>query len=109
MSDHEQKKVTEPAAGFASPASACSIPELGKPVVILEGRLDLERVPYHPPIGCTKSCDMNLKPFLCGWAWRKDGATNIISLEHFLEHMNGRYVRVTIEFEESNTKDQVTP
>ena len=68
-------------------------------IVALEGRLKLERIPFHAPIGCDKECKMNLVPWLCGIAETKTGASNIANLEKYLEMLNGKYVKVTIEAE----------
>lgn len=80
-----------------------SVPALTNKFVALEGRLKMERHPYHPPISCDKNCRMEMKPFLCGVAFRKDGATNVVvMLETLLENFNGKYVRITFETEALN-------
>lgn len=81
-----------------------SAPVLTRKVVALEGRLELERIPFHPPAECRHSCDMRLTPWLCGLARTEGGATNIAVLEMYLESLNGKYVRVTIEAEEQNAE-----
>jgi hypothetical protein len=70
------------------------MPNLGQPFVILEGRLDVKRRPARdpqdPPIleGCADQ------------AW--PCCTGIGRINDYLEHYNGKYVRVTIEVEEPN-------
>lgn len=89
-------------AEHLAPAT-CSAPVLTRKVVALEGRLELERIAFHPPAECRHNCDMRLTPWLCGLARTEGGATNIAVLEMYLESLNGKYVRVTIEAEEQNS------
>lgn len=109
LSGTKEKLVNKPdvteelASGNVSAPARGSAPPLPNKFVALEGRLEMERHPYHPPISCDKNCRMDMKPFLCGIAHRKDGAANVIvMLESLLEGFNGKYVRITFETEALN-------
>lgn len=65
--------------------------------VALEGVLELERIGVIPPIQCDRNCATN-ESFLCGWAKRENGATSLHALESLLEHLNGKQVKVTVEW-----------
>lgn len=68
-----------------------------KKYVPLEGVLDVARVPMAQPILCKHNCETNSES-LCGLAHRKNGCTSLYSLESALEHLNGKQVRVTLEW-----------
>jgi hypothetical protein len=94
----------------------CSVKELDQPhpdkqsegellpyehkLVVMEGLLEVERVPYVNPIDCTCGCDINkhLTPHLVGLTTRKTGATSLYSLESTLEKLNGKTVKITVEW-----------
>lgn len=84
-------------------------PALTRKQVVLEGRLELQRVAFHPPAECRHNCDMHLRPWLCGIARTETGATNIAVLEMYLEALEGKYVRITIEAEEHNAPGEPQP
>jgi hypothetical protein len=76
-------------------------PKLGKPIVVLEGRLELKRILHIAPIECQHNCKMDhIVPALIGVASGDTWATSIEAIECALECLNGKYVRVTIEVEE---------
>lgn len=90
------------------PSSTGSGPALTRKLVVLEGRLELEKIAVRPPAECRHNCDMHLRRWLCGVARTKSGATNIAVLEQYLESLAGKYVRITIEAEEQNERDKPT-
>ena len=66
--------------------------------VILEGKVDVSRVPYHAPVWCKHNCSMeHLVPKLCGVVKSETGMTSIGYFEELIELLNGREIRVTIE------------
>jgi hypothetical protein len=67
---------------------------------VLEGTLDLMKVPLMNPIGCDKNCEQPYTPFLCGIAATETGASNIANVERQLVLLNGKRVRVTVEWDE---------
>lgn len=85
--------------------------ELREPTgsVVLEGKLEVVRADLLRPIECQSNCRMtHLRSPLCGVAWRKDGVTSIAVIEELLEHLNGKYVRVTVEVDPLNAKGSWT-
>lgn len=69
---------------------------------VLEGVIWTQRIPLHQPIECKNNCNMGAvcSPFLVGSATTKTGGSNLANVERELEHLTGKYVRVTIEWRE---------
>jgi len=95
ISEAEQRRKQ---AALDHPAQ-CLTPMLPRKLIVLEGRLELERIPFYPPAECQHNCDLHLTPWLCGLARANNSATNIAVIEMCLESLNGKYVRITIEAE----------
>lgn len=68
--------------------------------VTLEGLLRLQLVPAHLPMECVNEarCLSPFRPFLVGTAETETGASNIGKVNEMLRYLNGREVRVTIEW-----------
>jgi len=66
-----------------------------KRIVIAEGVVEVERTDF-PCVHTDGYCNV-LRPSLTGLFKRKDGWTNIAYLEHALEAMNGKKIRVVFE------------
>ncbi|MCL5236339.1 MAG: hypothetical protein M1353_00630 [Nitrospirae bacterium] len=69
--------------------------------VAMEGVLELEEVDYKPMISCPDGRCQNLKPCLIGWAKRENGATSLHYLLDTLKFLNGKKVKISIEWEEA--------
>ncbi len=65
--------------------------------IAMEGKLELEHVDYKTFIECPGRCN-RLRPQLTGWAKHETGATALAYLESIFEHLNGRQVRITVEW-----------
>lgn len=66
--------------------------------VALEGTLDLQRTPAIRPFECKSDCRSPYKDFLTGIAYTETGASNVANVESLLELLNGKRVRVTVEW-----------
>lgn len=68
--------------------------------VVMDGVLELHDHMPILPIMCNKACQPVERPMLTSWAKRKTGATSLSHLEHTLRALNGKHVKITIEWEE---------
>ncbi len=65
--------------------------------IVMEGQLNASMQQAIKPVMCDKNCDP-AQSFLVAHVARKDGATSFYALERLLEHLNGREVRVTVDW-----------
>lgn len=66
--------------------------------VVLEGTLELAKQKPLLPVECTRNCRSPYSDFLVGIATTETGASNIANVGRLLEILNGRDVRVTVEW-----------
>jgi hypothetical protein len=64
----------------------------------MEGKLQLQRVKNHVPAECTNACRSMMEDHLTGVAHLDHQATSLYALHELLEGLNGKNVRITVEW-----------
>lgn len=67
-----------------------------KSSVVLEGKLKVQMQKFFPPISCKHDCEMG--SFLSGVVEREHGITTLYHLDKILEKLNGKEIKLTIEW-----------
>lgn len=96
---------------IAAALAACREPKAPTPqagyndtVTVFEGTLDVHQVNLMRPIQCSKHCEPFPQRVLTGLCKNATGATSLAYLEHCLQALNGKQVKLTIEWVENQDR-----
>ena len=68
----------------------------------MEGQLNIQRLNCLLPIGCDKNCQVS-QTVLTGGAGTKESWFSLTHLEKVLEGLNGKEIKITIEWNEKES------